>query len=785
MKRINHVLIAMLFALFAIFSGAAQDSGSDTGEAASEDVLPAAYDAYIVQSGDSLFSIAEAFNTTIADLRQINDIAEGEQIYGGQSILLPAGVSAFVEVYEVQPGDTLFGISKRFNTSVGIIQGFNEIGDSTHIEAGQLLIVPSVNESDLLVHVVVPNESLDSISQRYSTSVSVLKALNGIADEGELVAGASILAPNIDETKFELYEVSAADSLYSISRRFATTEETLISLNALTDSLHLEVGQILLVPRIDENIYAVYVVVPGDSLFNIARRYNTTVAQLRALNGVAGGRDLAVGRSIIVPRVDETLFEAVVVETGDSLYSISRRYDVSLSVLKVLNRLADARDLKVGEAILAPKLEDAALEVLVIRAGDSLTAIAETYGTTVEFLQSLNGIANPSLIQLDDSILVPVPIGSFVRPDFGFGLQAFADQDAVDDLVAQVSELAVDWVKVDVSWAELEAEPGIYDYQALDAMVAAFELIDVKILLNVYEAPGWSRRTYTEKLNSTMREYGGPPEDLADFASFMTNLVTRYAGLVDAYEIWKSPNLLKYWTAPVYYQEPELTDDGDYGIPDEVQLGAGYYIPLLKVAYDAIKSHDARALVISAGLAPVGFSDGYNSIDTGTFLQGMLDQGAAASSDAIGAVFSASAVPPTLKCCDKPPGVDSHYESFLQYLPELLDFYTKVLSINGYSDIPIFVTQMGWGTSEGANTATPSSGFEWLTYTSEDEQALYVSQAYSIVQKMENVSAMILYNLNGCAAGDDEACFFSLIDAAGERRPVYASFRDAPKSKSA
>ncbi len=785
MKRINHVLIATLFALLAVFSGAAQDSGSDTGEAASEDALPAAYDAYIVQSGDSLFSIAEAFNTTIANLRQINDIAEGEQIFAGQSILLPTGVSSFVEVYEVQPGDTLFGISKQFNTSVGIIQGLNEIGDSTHIEVGQLLVVPSVNEADLLFHVVAPDDTLYSISRRYNTTVSVLKSLNGIADERELVAGASILAPNIDETKFETYEVTAADSLYSISRRFATTEETLISLNALTDSLHLEVGQILLVPRIDENIYAVYVVVPGDSLFNIARRYNTTVAQLRALNGVAGGRDLAVGRSIIVPRVDETLFEAVVVETGDSLYSISRRYDVSLSVLKVLNRLADARDLKVGEAILAPKLEDAALEVLVIRAGDSLTAIAETYGTTVEFLQSLNGIANPSLIQLDDSILVPVPIGSFVRPDFGFGLQAFADQDAVDDLVAQVSELGVDWVKVDVSWAELEAEPGTYDYQALDAMVAAFELIDVKILLNVYEAPGWSRRTYTEKLNSTMREYGGPPEDLADFASFMTNLVTRYAGLVDAYEIWKSPNLLKYWTAPVYYQEPELTDDGDYGIPDEVQLGAGYYVPLLKVAYDAIKSHDERALVISAGLAPVGFSDGYNSIDTGTFLQGMLDQGAAASSDAIGAVFSASAVPPTLKCCDKPPGVDSHYESFLQYLPELLDFYTKVLSINGYSDIPIFVTQMGWGTSEGANTATPSSGFEWLTYTSEDEQALYVSQAYSIVQKMENVSAMILYNLNGCAAGDDEACFFSLIDAAGERRPVYASFRDAPKSKSA
>ena len=785
MKRINHVIIAAFLALLLVFSGAAQDSGSDPGAAASEEALPAAYDAYIVQSGDSLFSIAEAFNTTIADIRQINGIAEGEQIFAGQSILLPTGVSAFVEVYEVQPGDTLFAISKRFNTSVGIIQGLNEIGDSTHIEAGQLLIVPSVNESDLLVHEVAPDESLDSISRRYNTTVSVLKALNGIADEGELVPGASILAPNIDETKFETYKVTAADSLYSISRRFATTEETLISLNALTDSLHLEVGQILLVPRIDENIYAVYVVVPGDSLFNIARRYNTSVAQLRALNGVAGGRDLEVGRSIIVPRIDETIFDTVIVETGDSLYSISRRYDVSLSALQVLNRLADARDLKVGEAILVPKPENAALEIHVIRAGDSLTKIAETYETTVEFLRSLNGIANPSLIQLGDAILVPAPIGSFARPDFGIGLQVFADPDEVDALVEQVSELGVDWVKIDVSWAELEAEPGIYDYQALDAMVAAFELADVKILLNIYDAPGWSRTRYTDKLNSTMREYGGPPEDLADFASFLTNLVTRYAGLVDAYEIWKSPNLLKYWTAPVYVREPELTDDGDYGIPDEVQLGAGYYVPMLKVAYDAIKSHDDRALVISAGLAPVGYSDGYNSIDTGTFLQGMLDQGAAASSDAIGAVFSASAVPPTLVCCDKPPGVDSHYESFLQYLPELLDFYTKVLSINGYSDIPIFVTQMGWGTGDGANIAEPSSGFEWLTYTSEDEQALYVSQAYSIVQKMENVSAMFLYNLNGCAAGDDEACFFSLIDAAGERRPVYASFSDVPKSKSA
>ncbi len=785
MLRITNVLSATLILITVLSSAAAQGSDPANGESAPDTVLPASYDAYIVQSGDSLFSIAKSFNTTIAELRQINEIAEGEKIFAGQSILLPTGVSSFVEVYEVKPGDTLFGISKRFNTSVGIIQGLNEIGDSTHIEAGQTLIVPSINETDLLIHVVAADESLYIISQRYLTTVAILKSLNGIADERELIQGSSILVPHTDETKYEIYEVTAADSLYSLSRRFATTETKLMSLNGLTNARDLEVGQVILAPRIDEGIYEVYVVAQGDSLFNIARRFNTTVVQLRALNVVGGDSDLTVGRSIIVPRVDETIFDAVIVESGDSLYSISRRYNVSLSVLQVLNRLADPRDLTVGEAILVPKLEGAVLGVRVVRLGDSLTGIAEAYETSVDFLQSLNGIANPSLIKVDDTILVPVPSETFVRPDFGFGLKVFTDQDNVSALAEQVSELGVDWVKIDVSWAHLESEPGIYSYQALDAMVAAFELIDVKIVLNVYDAPGWSRTSYTEQLNSVMREYGGPPEELAVFANFLANLTTRYAGLVDAYEIWKSPNLLKYWTVPVYHREPELTDDGDYGVPDEVQLGASYYTPLLKVAYDTIRAHDARALVISAGLAPVGFSDGYNSIDTGTFLQGMLDEGAAASSDAIGAVFSASAVPPTLECCKKPPGVDSHYESFLQYFTELLEFYTEVLSVNGLSDMPIFVTQMGWGTSEGNNTAAPSSGFEWLTYTSEAEQALYVSQAFHIVQKMENVSAMILYNLNGCAAGDDEACFFSLVDAAGERRPVYDSFSKAPKSESA
>ena len=777
-------IIALIVMLVSIpnASWLAQDLESADNAADSAADLTATYDSYVVQHGDTLYSLAQRFNTTVDALAQANSIQEPGRLAAGQSILVPTGASSYVDVYVIQPGDTLFSIAKRYNTSIGLLQGLNGVVDGRHIVAGKTLLVPSVNQAALQIHLVAPEDSLFSIARRYNTAVSVLMSLNGIADARDLQEGASILVPKIDETKYEVYEVAAGDSLYSVSRRFATTEGALITLNGLSGPLDLALGQTILVPRIDETKYEVYEIKSGDNLFGISRRYNTTVAQLRALNGISGGADMTVGRSILVPRVDETLFDSIVVQSGDSLFTIAQRHAVSMAVLQTLNGIAEPRDIRIGQSILVPKLENAALEIYVVGRGDNLTKIAESYGTSVEFLQLLNGIADPSLLQLDEILLVPVATHAAVRPGFGFGLQVFVDRANASALAEQVSQLGVDWVKIDVPWADIETQPGIYDYSALDATVATMELQDVKILLNVFDAPAWSRANYTLNLNSQLRDYGGPPEDLDDFAAFLANLVTRYAGIVDAYEIWKSPNLLKFWTVPVYEREPELNEAGEFGIPDVVQLGAEYYVPLLQIAYETIKAHDEAALVISGGLAPVGFSDGYNSIDTGSYLQNMLAAGVADYSDAIGAVFSASAVPPTLSCCDKPPGVESHYESFLQYFPELMDFYVEVLAENDLAGSPIIVTQVGWGTREGANIAVPSSGFEWLNYTDEGEQALYITQAFEIVQSMDSIEAMFLYNLNGCAVGDEEACFFSLVDAAGAQRPVYAAFAALPKS---
>ena len=779
MYRHCRVVFALLLIAMASYVYG-QDDSVEISEKSEGYSVPAAFDTYIVQSGDSLYTIAQQFNTTIDALKIANSVSGDGRILAGQVLLIPTGEVRPVDEYEVQPGDTLFSISKQFNTSIGILQGLNELGDSVGIVAGQTIAVPSIDETSYEVYVVAAEDSLFSISKRFLTAVSILKSLNGIADERDLEAGQTILVPKIDETRFEVYEVQRADSLYSIARKFATSEETLMSLNGIADRREIEAGQTILVPRIDDDRFAAHIVQSGDTLFDISRLYNTTVAQLRSLNGFEGGSNLTVGRSIIVPRVDETFLDRYIVRSGDSLYSIAKRFEVDLPVLQALNQLADIREIRVDQALLVPKLDGVTLKLHEVKPGDTLVEIAEMYETTVAVIQSLNGIADPSLILLDTAILVPEAKEILVRSGFGFGIQIFVEKGRADDLALLATKLGVDWVKIDVAWADIETAPDVYSYSALDAMIAAMELAGLKIILAVYDAPEWSRSSYIEDLNSQFKDYTGPPEDYDDFAAFLANLVTRYAGLVDAYEIWKSPNLVKFWTVPVYTRPREMTDDGDYGIPDEIQMGARYYAPLLELAYRTIKSHDEEAMVIAAGLAPAGYGDNYNAIDTVTFLNNMLDAGAAEFSDAIGAIFSASAVPPTLQCCDKPPGVDTHYESFLQYFGDLLSFYEEKLKAHEV-DLPVVVTQLGWGTTDGANLAVPSTGFEWLTYTNEDEQALYVTQAYQIAQNLEFVDSIILYNLNGCAVGDEEACFFSLEDADDNLRPAFEAFRSVPK----
>lgn len=121
--------------------------------------------------------------------------------------------SLFAENYTVQKGDTYYSISKKYNISLQELYSANGIDENDVLKVGQVLKIPG-------------KSTAENTSEKSTTTVSTAKTSN--------------------------YEVVAGDTLYSISKKFGTTVDNLRSLNGLTESSVLKIGQVLKVPTTEK-----------------------------------------------------------------------------------------------------------------------------------------------------------------------------------------------------------------------------------------------------------------------------------------------------------------------------------------------------------------------------------------------------------------------------------------------------------------------------------------------------------------------------------------------------
>ena len=139
------------------------------------------------------------------------------------------------------------------------------------------------------------------------------------------------------------YKVQKGESLYSIAKKYNTSVSELVSLNKLS-STNLKIGQILKVPTIEENnnnsniSSNTYIVKKGDSLYSIAKEYNTTVDNIKKLNNLTSNL-LSIGQILKMPSTIKEDTITYTVKSGDSLYSIARKYNTTVDNIKKLNNL--------------------------------------------------------------------------------------------------------------------------------------------------------------------------------------------------------------------------------------------------------------------------------------------------------------------------------------------------------------------------------------------------------------------------------------------------------------
>ena len=221
--------------------------------------------------------------------------------YIGVPYKAPNGL--ITNTYVVQKGDTLYSIANKLGTTVSELKKENNLTSNT-LQIGEVLRIPTkeIYEEEENIYIVKKGDSLYSIANKYNTTVEELKRINNLTSNilsiGQVLKLPSDKANNVEKEENTIsYTVQKGDSLYSIARKYDTTIDRIKDLNNLTTNL-LSIGQVLLIPT-DTNLETTYTVKKGDSLYSIAKKYNTTVDRLKQLNNLTSNL-LSIGQILIV-----------------------------------------------------------------------------------------------------------------------------------------------------------------------------------------------------------------------------------------------------------------------------------------------------------------------------------------------------------------------------------------------------------------------------------------------------------------------------------------------------
>ena len=308
-----------------------------------------------------------------------------------------------------------------------------------------------------------------------------------------------------------------------------------------------------------------------------------------------------------------------------------------------------------------------------------------------------------------------------------------------------VSDSGTKWVRAFMFWSDIEPTKGVYNETTLgyyDRSLARMPA-GVKVLLVVVGTPPWANGGQGTTV---------PPTNNQDYANFVHYIAGRFAGHVQAYEVWNEEDLQAWWNAP----------------------NAANYVALLKPAYAAIKSADPTATVVLGGLTGNDYG----------FLERIYQAGGKGSFDVVSdhTDTACGVASPDSYVRDQSGLIDS--DSFLSYRE-----VAKVIAANegGAVDAsglpttlpkPIWLTEFGWAVSpklcdEGLYNGKKAGG------VTEDQQQQDLLQAFHCMGMDNYVAVAFWFSLqDNPTANDSPEGHYGLTRLDGSRRPSFAAFSD-------
>ncbi|MEZ4635904.1 MAG: LysM peptidoglycan-binding domain-containing protein [Caldilineaceae bacterium] len=234
---------------------------------------------YVVQPGDSLMSIALKFDVSTNEIVAANTLEDPDSVFVGQELIIPGRQ---VEVpatpvppqpfeYVIQAGDTLFSIAQKFDVAAQEIIDANAIPDPDNLIQGRVLVIPGyqgaidartgedntanevTNDVGAAVHTVRAGETLLEIARLYDVAMVDIASANGLANPDQIRPGQQLTIPGVTAAQVRaanqtVHTVARGETLFSIAQRYGVTTDSILEANNMTNPNFITVGQELIIP---------------------------------------------------------------------------------------------------------------------------------------------------------------------------------------------------------------------------------------------------------------------------------------------------------------------------------------------------------------------------------------------------------------------------------------------------------------------------------------------------------------------------------------------------------